>query len=80
MKGRPLPGGGKLIDLQAKAGRGWVTFKSIRANARGRFSAPYRFGRTFQPTTYRFRARSRREAAYPYALGYSKTARVRVRP
>lgn len=80
LKGRPLPAGGKLIDLQAKAGREWVTFKSIRANSRGRFRAPYRFARTFRPTTYRFRARSRREAAYPYALGYSKIVRVRVRP
>lgn len=80
MKGRPLPSGGKLIDLQARTGRGWVTFKSVRANSRGRFSAPYRFARTYRLTTYRFRARSRREAAYPYALGYSKTIRVRVRP
>ena len=80
LKGGPLPADGKLIDLQAKAARGWVTFKSIRANKRGRFGAPYRFGRTFRPTTYRFRARSRRETAYPYALGYSKTAKVRVRP
>jgi hypothetical protein len=77
--GKPIPRVGKLIDLQAfDAGR-WRTFRTTRANRRGRYRASYRFVRTAQPRTFRFRARARREARYPYALGTSRVVRVRVR-
>jgi hypothetical protein len=77
--GKPIPRVGKLIDLQAfDAGR-WRTFRTTRANRRGRYRATYRFVRTAQPRTFRFRARARREARYPYALGTSRVVRVRVR-
>ena len=39
----------------------------------------YRFAATRGVVGYRFRARIRREAAYPYELGYSRVVRVTVR-
>jgi len=39
----------------------------------------YRFLRTTAPRTFRFRARARKEARYPYALGVSRVVKVRVR-
>lgn len=77
--GKPIPRVGKLIDLQAFDGGRWRTFKTTRANRTGRYRASYRFTRTTAPRTFRFRARARREARYPYALGTSKVVRVRVR-
>ena len=40
---------------------------------------PYRFEATRGLVAYSFRARIRREAAYPYELGHSRTVRVTVR-
>ena len=77
--GKPIPRVGKLIDLQAFDGGRWRTFATTRANRKGRYRASYRFVRTNAPRTFRFRARARREARYPYALGVSKVVRVRVR-
>ncbi len=77
--GKPIPRVGKLIDLQAFDGGRWRTFATTRASRKGRYRASYRFVRTNAPRTFRFRARARREARYPYALGVSKVVRVRVR-
>ena len=77
--GKPIPRVGKLIDLQAFDGGRWRTFETTRANRTGRYRASYRFVRTARPRTFRFRARARREARYPYALGTSRVVRVRVR-
>jgi hypothetical protein len=77
--GHPIPRVGKLIDLQAFDGGRWRTFRTTRANAKGRYHARYHFIRTTRPRTFRFRARARREARYPYALGVSKVVKVRVR-
>jgi hypothetical protein len=79
--GRPIPRRGKLVELQAfDAGR-WRVFAQPRARRRGggRFRTSYKLQRTFGPRTFRFRARVRPEAAYPYTLGYSRVIRVRVR-
>jgi hypothetical protein len=75
----PIPDGGKLIDLQAYYRGGWRTFATPRTDARGRWTYRYRFGATRGTVGYRFRARIRREAAYPYELGYSRRIRVTVR-
>ena len=77
--GKPIPRVGKLVDLQAFDGGRWRTFATTRANRKGRYRASYRFVRTTAPRTFRFRARARKESRYPYALGVSKVARVRVR-
>lgn len=75
----PVPDGGKLIDLQAFYRGRWRTFATPRTDSRGRWSYDYRFGATVGVVTYRFRARIRREAAYPYELGHSRVVRVTVR-
>jgi hypothetical protein len=77
--GGHVPEGGKLIDLQAFYRGGWRTFATPRTDARGRWSYRYRFGATRGVVRYRFRARIRREAAYPYELGYSRRISVIVR-
>ena len=77
--GAPLPRGGKQIVLLARASRGgWVRFNVIRTDREGRFRTIYRFQ---QPgtATYRFRALSLAEAAYPYAAGGSNVVRVSKR-
>jgi hypothetical protein len=79
LKGRPVPGRGKLVELQAfDAGR-WRTFAQPRSRKDGRYKASYKLRRTFGPRTFRFRARVRRETGYPYELGYSRRVKVRVR-
>jgi hypothetical protein len=79
LRGRPLPDGGKLVDLQVKLRDRWRTFATPRADPGGRWAFAYRFEATRGLVRYRFRARIRREAAYPYELGYSRTVRVTVR-
>jgi hypothetical protein len=74
--GRPLPDGGKLIDLQAYYRGSWRTFATPRTDPAGRWSFRYRFEATHGLVRYRFRARIRREAAYPYELGYSRAVKV----
>lgn len=76
----PVPRGGKLVDLQAFDRGKWRTFETTRASERSRrFTARLRFGRAARAGSYRIRARVRREAGYPYALGYSKPKRLVLR-
>jgi hypothetical protein len=74
-----VPDGGKLIDLQAFYRGQWRTFATPRSDGRGNWSFRYRFEATRGLVRYRFRARIRREAAYPYELGYSRAIAVTVR-
>jgi hypothetical protein len=77
--GAPLPRGGKQIVLMARASRGaWVRFNVIRTDRRGGFHTTYRFQQAGE-ATYRFRAVSLAEAAYPYAAGGSNVVRVSKR-
>jgi hypothetical protein len=77
--GKPIPAAGKLVALQAKVGRGWRTFATPRANAKGIFKHRYRFTETTGLRRYAFRAVVTREAAYSYEAGLSRTVRVTVR-
>jgi hypothetical protein len=61
------------------AGDRWITFRQTTTDRRGRFSARYRFQRTFDPFTYTFRARVPRQAGYPWLAGTSKPLLVEVR-
>jgi hypothetical protein len=79
LRGGPVPDGGKLIDLQAFYRGQWRTFATPRSDGRGNWSFRYRFEATRGIVRYRFRARIRREAAYPYELGYSRAVAVTVR-
>jgi hypothetical protein len=74
--GGHVPTGGKQVILEARSpGSRWIEFKVVRANARGRFRASYRF-RFPGPATYEFRALCEAEADYPFARGASNVVRV----
>ncbi len=77
--GRPVSQGLKIMDLQAFYRHKWRTFATPRANAKGGWKYTYRFEATSGIVTYKFRVRVRREASYPYRLGYSKVTKVTVR-
>jgi hypothetical protein len=74
----PMPRKGKLVNLQVVVDGRWRTFATVRSTKSGKFKYRYRFKRTFGRVTYRFRALSRYEAAYPFIAGHSDTVRVRV--
>jgi len=69
----------KVVELQVRKGRSWMTFRSTRMTSRGAFTDRYRFTRTFRTTRYDFRARVREETGFPFLTGASKPARVTVR-
>jgi hypothetical protein len=76
--GTALPPGGKIVDLQASQRGRWSTVATTRATgANARWHAVARFRGT--PGRYPVRLRIRREALFPYELGYSASVAVRVR-
>ena len=76
--GGALPPGGKIVDLQASQRGRWSTVATTRTRgASGTWSAVARFRGT--PGRYPVRLRIRREALFPYELGYSGSVVVRVR-
>ena len=78
--GGPLPGVGKLVQLQAFSRGRWLTFATPRANAvTGRWSYRYRFTATRGTVRYRFRARVPAESGFPFATGASRSVYVVVR-
>ena len=77
--GLPVLGGLKIAELQAFYRGKWRTFATLRPKAKGTWSYRYRFQATSGLVTYKFRVRIRREASYPYELGYSKVSTVMVR-
>jgi hypothetical protein len=80
LRGRPLPGTGKLIELQVRARGHWLTFGTTRASSRtGRWRFPYRFSATRGRVRYRFRVHVPRDASYPYESGSSRAIVVAVR-
>jgi hypothetical protein len=79
LNGRPLPQGGKVVELQARSpGENWITFRTVRSTRRGRFGTSYTFRRS-GPALYEMRARVRATDDYPFATGFSRAVRVRVR-
>lgn len=80
--GLPVPAAGKTIVIQARA-RGiptWTRVSSIRVGSSGRFTFHYRFRRTFQRTTYEFRAVAPKQRSYPFTRGWSRVRRAEVLP
>ena len=77
--GQPVVGGLKIVDLQAFYRGKWRTFATPRTDKKGNWSYRYRFEATSGLVLYKFRVRVRREASYPYELGYSKATSVTVR-
>lgn len=78
LQGGFVPEGGKLVDLQAFYRGRWRTFATPRTDAGGAWAHDYRFEATVGRVAYRFRARVRREAAYPFELGVSRAVTVVV--
>ena len=79
LSGGYVPKGGKVIELQAHERGRWRSITTLRTNAHGAFSYRYRFSFRAAGTTFPVRVRVRHEGTYPFALGYSKSVRVRVR-
>lgn len=79
LAGRPLPRGGVLVNIQARRGREWQTFRQVRVHGRGGFRVRYRFVGGGGTHRYALRATVPQQSAYPYAPGGSKPFRVRVR-
>lgn len=77
--GRPLPGPGKLVVLQAFYRRAWRTFAVTRADGAGRYRQGYRFQATRGRVAYRFRAVVPREPGYSYETGSSPVVTIVVR-
>jgi hypothetical protein len=77
--GGRVPSRGKLIDVQAREQGHWRTFATVRTRASGTFTTRYRFRSSAPRKTYPMRVRVRPDAAYPFAVGYSKSVKVRVR-
>jgi hypothetical protein len=77
--GGRVPSRGKLIDMQAREQGRWRTFATVRTRASGSFRTHYRFRASAPRKTYPMRVRVRPDAAFPYAVGYSRLVRVRVR-
>ena len=77
-----LPKQGKSVAIQARArGAGsWTTVTLMRTDAAGHFNFAYRFRKTFQTTTYEFRAVVPRERGYPFLRGWSRIRRATVSP
>ena len=78
LRGATTPRSGKIVELQAFDNGRWRIFATARARgSKGRWSAAYTFGGT--PGRYPVRLRIRREAVFPYDLGYSRSVVIRVR-
>jgi hypothetical protein len=79
LRGSHIPPGGKLVELQVFTRRRWRTFAQPRADAAtGRWSFQYRFEAVRGRVRFRFRARIRREASYPFHVGTSRSVAVTV--
>lgn len=80
----PIPSGGVLVVLEVREPGRWIpvatTRRWVRTSASGRFRLAYRFRRTFQPATYRFRVAAVDDSAFAYTRGVSRTIDVRVKP
>jgi hypothetical protein len=79
LRGGYVPTGGKLVELQAHERGRWRSITTLRTNAKGAFRYRYRFSFRAAGTTFPVRVRVRRDDSYPFALGTSKSVRVRVR-
>jgi hypothetical protein len=75
---RPIPAGGKLLELQAYFRGRWRTFSTVRTTPTGGWRFPYRFGATVGRVTYRFRVVLPAENGYPFVTGRSRIVEVVV--
>lgn len=78
--GRPVPRGGKLVEVQAHFRGRWRTISTTRARRGGRWRFRYTFRTARWRAAYRLRARVPVEAGYPFSVGASRPVRVTVLP
>lgn len=71
----------RVVVLQASALHSprWFTFHRATTDEQGIFHSSYRFDATTRTTTYRIRAVIPRQSEYPWEVGHSKPALVKVR-
>jgi hypothetical protein len=79
LQGGWLPNNGVLVELQVRSRGQWRTFAQPRAAKDGRWEYQYRFETVAGHARYRFRARVRRQAGFPFETGSSRTFAVTVR-
>jgi hypothetical protein len=75
--GAGFPTRGVVLALQGRENGRWNTFEDLRTDRRGRWSRTHRFRGV--PGTYPIRVRIRRQARFPFVLGYSPAVRIRIR-
>jgi hypothetical protein len=75
-RGVPVPRG-LVVVLQGREGGKWRTFEDGRTHKKGRWHMTYRF--SGRPGSYPIRLRIRRQARFPFELGYSRRLTIRVR-
>jgi hypothetical protein len=75
--GAGFPTRGVVLALQGREDGRWRTFEDLRTNRHGRWSRTHRFRGV--PGTYPIRVRIRRQARFPFVLGYSRAVRIRIR-
>lgn len=78
VRSRPIPRGGKLVELQAFFRGRWRTFQTLHTRHTGTFKFRYWFGGTHGTVKYRFRAVAPREGGFPYTTGSSRRVTVKV--
>jgi hypothetical protein len=80
----PIPSGGVFVALEVREPNRWVpvatTRRWVKTSNTGTFTLAYRFLRTFQPATYRFRVVADEDSAFQYRRGTSRALTVHVRP
>ena len=72
LEGGPSRAGGELVEIQVSQRGKWRTFAQPRTEASGRWRYQYRFETVSGHARFRFRARIRRQAGYPYVTGSSR--------
>jgi hypothetical protein len=79
----PIPSGGAPVGLEVRDGRRWLpvatTRRWVKTSRTGGFKLSYRFRRTFNATTYRFRVVADEDSAFQYSRGASRVVDIRVR-
>jgi hypothetical protein len=73
--GLPVPRG-LVVVLQGREGGKWRTFADARTHKKGKWHLSYRF--SGRPGSYPIRLRIRRQAGFPFELGYSRRLTIRV--
>ena len=70
----------RVVKVQARIGKyRWQVFRTDRSDAACAFAARYKLRSTARAKRYRFRALVPQASGYPYARGWSRTVKVKLR-